>query len=109
MTVIPASDLSIDDASAHYELQTLRARLQGIYTSIAQFQPLTAKPPILDSSLDLGDSTEDSQWLQQENVPGLKNLRDAIKRDLDVLEKVGQFPQYNLQNLLTSVHLVVFC
>jgi hypothetical protein len=58
-----------------------------------------SKPPVLDSSLDVGsDSSEDAQWLQQEPVPGLKKLRDSVKIDLDVLEKVG-FSLYSRSNL----------
>ncbi|KAF8892935.1 glycosyl hydrolase family 61-domain-containing protein [Infundibulicybe gibba] len=74
------------------DLQALRTRLQKIHDSICRFQPLTAKPPILDSSVDI-DSVEDNQWLQQESIPGLKKLRDAVKIDLDVLEKFLDDPQ----------------
>jgi hypothetical protein len=74
----------------HARLEDLRVRLQRIHSSLADFQPLTAKPPILDSSLDVDrEDTEDRYWLQPEVVPGLKNLKDAVKRDLGVLEKVG--------------------
>jgi hypothetical protein len=83
-------DLSISETNtAHPELWLLRIRLQKIHDSISHFQPLTAKPPILDSSVDVGgESNDDSQWLQQEHIPGLKKLRDTIKIDLDLLEKV---------------------
>lgn len=73
----------------HHDLHTLRSRIQEIHTAIVNFEPMTTKPPILDSSVDSGaDSNEDCQWLQPENVPGLRTLRDAVKKDLDVLEKV---------------------
>jgi hypothetical protein len=73
----------------HHELHVLRSRIQEIHTAIVNFEPLTAKPPILDSSVDSGvDSSEDCQWLQPESVPGLRTLREAVKKDLDVLEKV---------------------
>ncbi|KAF9467151.1 hypothetical protein BDZ94DRAFT_1186166 [Collybia nuda] len=89
---------NIDDIEPHSGLQQLRTRLQDIYDAISSFQPLTAKPPILDSSLDIGgDPSEDGQWLQQEHIPGLKKLRDSIKIDLDVLEKFLNDPN--------SVHL----
>jgi hypothetical protein len=74
----------------HPALQQLRHQLQSIHDAISNFHPSTSKPPILDSSLDIGaDSSEDAQWLQQEHIPGLKKLRDSVKVDLDVLEKVG--------------------
>lgn len=72
----------------HPTLQQLRVRLQNIYDAISNYQPAAARPPVLDSSLDVGTDTEDAQWLQQENIQGLKKLRDSIKIDLDVLEKV---------------------
>jgi len=65
----------------------LRRKLQAIHNDIANFKPLTTRPTILDSSVDAG--RDDDPWLQQEIVPGLKNLRQAVKRDLDVLEAVS--------------------
>jgi hypothetical protein len=85
-------------ASTHPALQQLRVQLQSIHESISNFQPSTSKPPILDSSLDIGDSSEDGQWLQQEHIPGLKKLRDSVKIDLDVLEK-ARFSLYSKCNL----------
>lgn len=80
----------LDGSNAHCELHVLLTQLQKIYDSMSNFKPLTAKPPILDSSLDLGnESAEDGQWLQQEHIPGLRAIKDSVKRDLDVLQKVG--------------------
>jgi hypothetical protein len=64
----------------------LRIRLLKIHDSMANYQPLTPKPPILDSSVELA---RDRQWLRQEYIPGLKSLMEAVRRDLDVLQKVG--------------------
>ncbi|KAG6890487.1 hypothetical protein C0992_000979 [Termitomyces sp. T32_za158] len=76
----------------HLSLKDLRVRLQNIYQCISTYQPSTDKPPILDSSLDItGD--EDGQWLQQDNVQGLKKLKDSIRIDLDLLEKFLDNPQ----------------
>ena len=84
---------------AHPALHQLRIQLQSIHDAISNFQPLTSKPPILDSSLDIGaDSSEEAHWLQQEHIPGLKKLRDSVKIDLDVLEKVG-FSLYSKSDL----------
>ncbi|KAG5725178.1 hypothetical protein E4T56_gene10197 [Termitomyces sp. T112] len=85
-----------DPPTSHVALQHLRVKLQNIYESISNYQPSTDKPPILDSSLDTS-SDEDGQWLQQDNVQGLKKLKDSVKIDLDVLEKFLDDPQ--------SVHL----
>ncbi|KAJ7883289.1 hypothetical protein B0H13DRAFT_2667223 [Mycena leptocephala] len=75
----------------HPELHPLKSILRSIYESLSNFRPLAARPPILDSSTDAItgslDSTDDGQWLQQENIPGLKQLRDSVKIDLDVLER----------------------
>jgi hypothetical protein len=76
----------------HPELHALRSRLDEIYTSIVNFEPFPLKPPVLDSSVSVdvtGDASEDSPWLRRENIPGLRNLRDSVKRDLDILEKVN--------------------
>lgn len=84
----------LDDIEPHSGLQQLRTRLQNIHDAISNFQSSTAKLLILDSSLDIGpggDPSEDGQWFQQEHIPGLKKLRDSVKIDLDVLEKVCSF------------------
>ena len=80
--------MHMDDLpTSHVALHHLRVRLQTIHESISSYQPLTGRPPILDSSLDTAGD-EDGQWLQQDNVQGLKRLKDWVKIDLDVLEKV---------------------
>ncbi|KAF8062266.1 hypothetical protein FPV67DRAFT_1422151 [Lyophyllum atratum] len=86
------------ETDPHPALQRLRVRLQNIHEAISNYQPSAARPPILDSSLDIGtDANDDGQWLQQENIQGQKKLRDSVKIDLDVLEKFLNDPQ--------SVHL----
>ena len=70
-------------------LQLLKSRLQQIHDSISYFQPLTARPPILDSSFEpVNESNEEDQWLKQENIPGLKKLKENIALDLTALDKV---------------------
>ncbi|KAL0946124.1 hypothetical protein HGRIS_012389 [Hohenbuehelia grisea] len=68
----------------HDDLQCLYKRLKDICASISDFQPAPAKPPILDSSLELDD---ENHWLHHENIPGLKKLREAVSMDLETLEK----------------------
>ncbi|KAH9947792.1 hypothetical protein B0H21DRAFT_852125 [Amylocystis lapponica] len=69
----------------HPKLQELRLQLKKIYQSLAVHGPTVPKPPILDSSVDL--SGRDAAQGHQDPVPGLQALRDAVRRDMDVLEK----------------------
>lgn len=74
----------------HPELRQLRQKLQEIYAASAHFHPLSLKPPILDSSIEASnESSDDSPWTHQEQIPGLRQLRECIRLDLDVLDKVG--------------------
>lgn len=96
-------DVPVHNQNPHPALQQLRIRLQHIHDAISTYQPLSAKPPILDSSLELGtEGNEDSHWLQQENIQGLKKLRDSVKIDLDVLEKVW------LHHFVINMHQIHF-
>lgn len=75
----------------HPDLQLLRSHLEQIHDAISNFRPLTDRPPIVDSSVEMNpDTSEDNQWLQQEHIPGVKKLRESIKVDLDAIEKVSQ-------------------
>ncbi|KZT64323.1 hypothetical protein DAEQUDRAFT_678767 [Daedalea quercina L-15889] len=73
----------------HPELYQLRDQLRAILRDVADFGPTISKPPVLDSSFHTAqhdkDKTEDAA--SHESVPGLRLLRDAVKRDADVLEK----------------------
>ncbi|KAJ7194649.1 hypothetical protein GGX14DRAFT_678107, partial [Mycena pura] len=73
---------------AHPELRILLEKLRSTYDSLLNFKPLVPSPPILDSSV-AADPAEDGQWLQPENIPGLKKLREALKVDIDTLHKAG--------------------
>lgn len=80
-----------ESAGCHPELQFLRKQLQDMLSSIAVFGPALPKPPVIDSSFDLsGRSADDVQ--RREAVRGLRYLKDSVKRDLDVLEKVFLVP-----------------
>ncbi|CAK5278123.1 unnamed protein product [Mycena citricolor] len=76
---------------SHPELHLVLQNLRSIHASLSDFRPTTVRPPILDASTEsLGTSDEndpDDQWLQQDSIPGLKQLRDSIKVDVDVLKK----------------------
>ncbi|KAK0484532.1 hypothetical protein IW261DRAFT_1667877 [Armillaria novae-zelandiae] len=90
--------------NSHPTLRVLRTRLQAIHDSISRFQPPTRRPPILDSSLDLNDT----QWLQQDHIPGLRKLKDSIKIDLDVLDKFLEDPKSaNLPPLSTNAPYLI--
>ncbi|KAI1787292.1 hypothetical protein LXA43DRAFT_1030048 [Ganoderma leucocontextum] len=76
-------------SSPHPQLQDLRGQLRDIYAAMATFgsAQLAAKPPILDLSMDLSGDTSEEFHSHHDAVHGLRALRDAVKRDLDVLEK----------------------
>ncbi|KAF8958952.1 hypothetical protein BDZ97DRAFT_1906350 [Flammula alnicola] len=93
----------------HPDLQSLKLQLLQIHDAIANFKPLTERPPILDSSFDAANEiNEENQWLHQESVPGLKKLRENIKIDLGVLEKFLDDPQcINLPALSTNAPYLI--
>ncbi|PCH36896.1 hypothetical protein WOLCODRAFT_109340 [Wolfiporia cocos MD-104 SS10] len=64
-------------------------QLQDILTGIKNLAPSVAPPPILDSSCIALEKGED----RNESVPGLRSLRDAVRRDLDVLERFLDDPR----------------
>ncbi|GAW07295.1 hypothetical protein LENED_009274 [Lentinula edodes] len=73
---------------SHPELRSLHSHLLSIHDSISHFQPPVKRPPILDSSLEvIQNPAEDTHWLQHDNIPGLKKLKESIKVDLDALDK----------------------
>ncbi|EKM78408.1 hypothetical protein AGABI1DRAFT_121501 [Agaricus bisporus var. burnettii JB137-S8] len=76
------------------DLRQLHSKLQAIYAASADFQPLSLKPPILDSSIEPfnNNSSDDSPWVHQEQIPGLKQLREYIRLDLEVLGKFLEDP-----------------
>ncbi|KAJ6588419.1 hypothetical protein B0H19DRAFT_1367033 [Mycena capillaripes] len=97
--------------SVHPELHPLKSLLRSIHESLSNFRPLAARPPILDSSTEAItglDATDDGQWLQQENIPGLKQLRDSVRIDLDVLDRFLDDPNSaNLPPLSTNAPYLI--
>ncbi|KAF8802371.1 hypothetical protein BYT27DRAFT_7226460 [Phlegmacium glaucopus] len=95
--------------SPHPDLQLLKSHLQQIHDSISFFKPLIARPPIIDSSFDPSDeSNEENQWLKQENIPGLKKLKENIKIDLGMLDKFFDDPDCtNLPPLSTNAPYLI--
>lgn len=73
-------------SSPHSELHLLHKKLQDVFDALLNFRPLAGTPPILDSSVD-ADPNDDGQWLKQDNIPGIKKLRESIKFDIDLLQK----------------------
>lgn len=71
----------------HHELWDVRRRLEHIYNTLSEFSLPPTRHPVLDSSLDLTGEDKD-QWTEQEHISGLRKLRDTVKVDLDVLQKV---------------------
>lgn len=81
---------TLDEPVFHRDLHALCIRLRKIHSesSIADFEPLAPPPPIIDASVEI-DGDEDSQWSQQENIPGIRLLKESVKSDLERLEAVS--------------------
>ncbi|KAH9927955.1 uncharacterized protein BXZ73DRAFT_48573 [Epithele typhae] len=91
--------------SAHPKLHDLRVRLRSIYEAIATFGTvqLADKPPILESSIgQSGGDVGEEFHAHQDAVHGLRALRDAVRRDLDVLEKFLDDPTNASQPALST-------
>lgn len=71
---------------AHNELYELCSQLVAILTAIEGYQHPVATPPILEIAEHAG-SIDGPQHI--EAVPGLRALKDAVRKDLDVICKVG--------------------
>jgi hypothetical protein len=71
----------------HPELWDIRRRLERIHDTLCSFSLPEIQHPILDSSVDLTGNDKD-QWTQQQEISGLRKLRETVKVDLNVLQKV---------------------
>lgn len=77
----------------HADLHRLRLRLREILDSIHAFEPPIRSPPVLDVSLANDDSTRAGGvrgLVGKTAIPGLRGLEESVRRDLDVLTKVGK-------------------
>lgn len=77
----------------HADLHRLRSRLQEILDSIHTFEPPIRSPPVLDASLTNDYSARVGGVrgvVGKTAVPGLRGLEESVRRDLDVLTKVGE-------------------
>lgn len=76
----------------HADLYRLRLRLQEILESIHTFEPPIRPPPVLDTSLANDDPSRvgGARLTGRAALPGLKGLEESVRRDLDVLTKVGE-------------------
>ncbi|KAJ3980450.1 hypothetical protein F5890DRAFT_696042 [Lentinula detonsa] len=94
---------------SHPKLRDLRNHLRFIHDSISHFQPPVKRPPILDSSLEvIQNPAEDTHWLQHDNIPGLKRLKEFIKVDLNALDKFIDDPNSaNLPPLSTNAPYLI--
>ncbi|KAI0752674.1 hypothetical protein C8Q80DRAFT_1217165 [Daedaleopsis nitida] len=88
----------------HADLQVLRDQLRKIYNAMATFgsSQLAAKPPILDSSVDQSGDASEEFHSHQDVVHGLRALQDAVRRDLDVLDKFLNDPTCALAPALST-------
>ncbi|OCH94600.1 hypothetical protein OBBRIDRAFT_831652 [Obba rivulosa] len=71
----------------HPELQALQQQLRAILADMRSFAPSIPKPPILDTSIRLVSTSHTPSEPQSEGMPGLRALRDAVQRDLSVLNE----------------------
>ena len=76
------------DNLPHPELQAQREKLRSILQTIPSFGSGIVKPPVIDASFE---GSRDEEKPHHETIPGLRALRDAVKRDLDVLDKVSLY------------------
>jgi len=76
---------------AHADLDRLRSRLQEILESIHAFEPPIRLPPVLDASLANDDPSRlgGVRVVGRTVLPGLRGLEESVRRNLDVLTKVG--------------------
>ena len=76
----------------HADLHRLRSRLQEILESIDVFEPPVRPPPVLDASLVNDDPARVGgvRTAGKTVLPGLRGLEESVRRDLDVLTKVGE-------------------
>lgn len=77
----------------HDDLQKLQSQLSYIFENMSSYEPPVPKPPILDSSLDdlREDTAADTARTANEGLPGLRALKESVKRDLEVLDKVDVY------------------
>jgi hypothetical protein len=71
-------------ARPHEELYVLRDCLRSISAGLDSYEPDTQQMPIIDSSAETGEGTAQTR----EILPGLRFLREEVRRDLQVLQKV---------------------
>ena len=78
--------------AAHADLHRLSLRLQEILESIYAFEPPIRLPPVLDTSLVNDDASRVGgvRLAGKTAFPGLRGLEESVRRDLDVLTKVGE-------------------
>lgn len=70
---------------SHEELYALRDCLRSISIGLDSYEPDSQHMPIIDS---LGEETGEGMVQTREVLPGLRFLREEVKRDLQVLQKV---------------------
>ena len=78
--------------AAHADLHRLSLRLREILESIYAFEPPIRVPPVLDTSLVNDDASRVGgvRLAGKAALPGLRGLEESVRRDLDVLTKVGE-------------------
>ncbi|KAH7882976.1 hypothetical protein F5I97DRAFT_1978189 [Phlebopus sp. FC_14] len=70
-------------SSSQSDLHLLLLRLQEIYQAIKSFDASASRPPIIDTSTD----TRPDKLRPQETLPGLRFLREEVRKDCDTLRQ----------------------
>jgi hypothetical protein len=78
--------MTLNVTGSQTELQDLKAHLISIIREIEEYQHPVATPPILETIGPAG-AVDGPQHF--EAIPGLRALKDAVRKDLDVICKVG--------------------
>ena len=78
--------------AAHADLHRLSSRLREILESIYAFEPPIRLPPVLDAAVVNDDPSRVGgvRLAGKTGLPGLRGLEESVRRDLDVLTKVGE-------------------
>ena len=66
---------------AHPALRKQLAGLELVHASISAYSPRTARPPVLDSSVDALPA-------QSQTLPGLRSFLESVERDKEALAEV---------------------
>ncbi|KAH7925327.1 hypothetical protein BV22DRAFT_1046828 [Leucogyrophana mollusca] len=102
-------------SNAHPELRMLYFRLQSVQRAMDLYEPMLPRPPIIDASVE-GSTRDEENAGSRDSIPGLRFLREEVRRELEVLKKflednsVASLPPISTNApYLTAVWLELSC